>query len=103
MKRSSLPRRVRIASVLLALALALGCGAETQTGQGRGTIVSVDAAAHQITLDHGEIPGVMDAMVMPFDVDDPALLEQAQVGQEVVFDVTYDGRRYVLTALEPAS
>jgi Cu/Ag efflux protein CusF len=101
MKNPSSVRRARLAPalLLLALAFALACGAET--GQGRGTIQSVDMEAHTITIDHGNIPGLMDAMVMPFDVDDPQLLETAEVGSEVEFEVAYDGRRYVITALRP--
>lgn len=94
-------RSLRLASVLLALAAALACGG-VETGEGRGTIQSVDAQARQITIDHGDIPGIMEAMVMPFEVDDPALLGAAQPGQEVVFEVSYDGRRYVITSLRPA-
>lgn len=100
--KSTHSRHLGPMALLLSLALfLLACGAET--GQGRGTVVSVDVEEHQITLDHGDIPGLMEAMVMPFDVDDPALLEAAEPGQEVVFDVTYDGRRYVVTSIRPAS
>jgi Cu/Ag efflux protein CusF len=63
----------------------------------------VDAARGEITIDHGEIPGLMAAMTMSFAVDDPALLEGVAVGTEVDFRVREEGGRYTVTELAPAS
>lgn len=90
----------------LALVLLLGaaaCGdAGTQRGTGQGEVVAVDAAAGEITLDHGEIPGVMGAMKMSFPVSDPKLLEGVAPGQTVEFDVEYQGGMYTVKGLRPA-
>lgn len=101
--------RVRSASfpVLLALALLLGAaacgGSDVRSGTGHGSVVAVDAAAGEITLDHGEIPGVMGAMKMSFPVADPKLLEGVQPGQSVDFDVEYRGGMYTVKAIRPKS
>lgn len=79
--------------------VACGGGAK-QTGQGAlGVVESVDAAAGQVTIDHGEIPGLMGAMTMTFAVSDPALLEGIEVGNSVVFDVKYEKGSYRVTAI----
>jgi len=101
--------RTRSASfpVLLALALLLAvaaCGENgVQSGTGQGSVVAVDTAAGEITLDHGEIPGVMGAMKMSFPVADPKLLDGVQPGQSVEFDVEYRGGMYTVTAIRPKS
>lgn len=89
----------------LAAALLLGlaaCGDGAQSGTGAGTVVSVDAAAGEITLDHGEIPGVMGAMKMSFPVSDPKLLEGVKPGESVEFDVEYRGGMYTVKGIRPA-
>lgn len=90
----------------LALALLLGvaacsAGDQVQTGTGQGSVVAIDAAAGEVTLDHGEIPGVMGAMKMSFPVADPKLLEGLQPGQQVEFDVEYRGGMYTVKAIRP--
>jgi len=70
--------RCLLASLLLALLPLAGCrsGAVTQTQAAadanfktyklRGTVVSTNPAKGEVTLDHGAIPGYMDAMTMPY-------------------------------------
>jgi Cu/Ag efflux protein CusF len=88
------------ASVLFALS---GC-TETPapSGTGQGTIVALDTEDAEITLDHGEIPGLMGAMTMPFPVADPKLLEGLQEGQRVEFDLEYRGGMYTVQDIRPA-
>lgn len=45
-----------------------------------GTVVSVDAAAHEITINHKEIPGYMEAMTMPYKVKQDWALKVAKPG-----------------------
>lgn len=45
-----------------------------------GTVVSVDAAAHEITINHKAIPGYMDAMTMPYKVKEDWALKVAKPG-----------------------
>jgi Cu/Ag efflux protein CusF len=88
-----------------ALLLALPACAEQsgQNGIGEGKIVAIDLENAEITLDHGDIPGLMEAMTMPFPVSDPKLLEGLQVGQQVEFEVEHRGGMYIVKAIRPAA
>src|SRR5262245_54970120 len=99
----------RIAGIAAAVALvaalvAAACGERTPAGghTGRGVVQSVDADAGQVTIDHGDIPGLMKGMTMTY-IADPALLEGISPGQEVDFGVVEEGGRYVGVRLEPVS
>lgn len=102
--RSPMIRRVGLA-LGAALLLALpSCGEPAvQSGTGQGTVVALDRENAEITLDHGEIPGLMGAMTMPFPVSDPKLLEGLQEGQQVEFDLDYRGGMYTVKAIRPAA
>ncbi len=75
--------RCCLASLLLALSGLAGCRSgqanETQPATDtnfkmyklRGTVVSTDPAKGEVTLDHGAIPGYMDAMTMPYKLKSP--------------------------------
>lgn len=56
-----------------------------------GIVKAVDAAARVVTLDHEEIPGVMMAMVMDFEVAPQVALDAGLVGSEVDFEVEEHG------------
>jgi protein SCO1 len=63
--------------------LLLGCGGG-ETFIVEGTVVEV-RPPDEVVLDHEPIPGLgMDAMVMPFDVAAPAMLEGLRPGSKVV-------------------
>jgi Cu/Ag efflux protein CusF len=84
-----------------AILLAACGGAKQESGRGaEGVVESVDAAANRITIDHGEIPGMMGAMTMTFDVADPALLQGIEAGTPIRFDVAYENGSYRVTAIE---
>lgn len=63
-----------------------------------GTVVEVTRPG-EVVLDHKEIPGLMGAMVMPFEVADPALTEGLEPGHRVIarFEILDSGG--VLTKL----
>jgi protein SCO1/2 len=66
---------VRVRALVASLMLLLGLGgcrkAATPVASGpehypiRGVVVSTDAANGEVTLRHGAIPGLMEAMTMP--------------------------------------
>ena len=87
--------------VAAAIALAACGGRGDAEGWGTGVVRGVDAAAAKITLEHGDIPGVMEAMTMTFEVADPARLEGIEVGREVSFRVRYAGGKYTVIELAP--
>jgi Cu/Ag efflux protein CusF len=63
-------------------------------------VESVDAAGGQVTIDHGEIPGLMGAMTMTFEVADAAMLQGMEPGTPVRFSVRHENGRYVVTRIE---
>jgi protein SCO1 len=69
--------------VLLLLAVA-GCNKKNAANEKHydieGTVVSVDAAAHEITINHKEIPGYMEAMTMPYKIKQNWPLKVAKPG-----------------------
>jgi protein SCO1/2 len=53
--------------------------------EARGLVESLDRELKQVIIDHEDIPGVMPAMSMSFDVADPRLLDTLAPGQIVEF------------------
>ena len=76
------------------------CGSDTPDhGTGQGTVAAVDATKGEITLDHGDIPGVMGAMTMTYSVPDKKILESVTPGAKVEFDVQVVNGDYRVTAI----
>jgi Cu(I)/Ag(I) efflux system protein CusF len=90
-----------LSALLLLAAAACGGGSKETTGRGQGQVVAVDPAAGTVTLDHGDIPGIMGAMTMTFPVSDPKLLEGIEAGQKVTFVVRYADGKHTVTELRP--
>ena len=86
-----------IAAALLA---AVACGGSAKTGNGEGVVRAVDPVANHLTLEHGEVPGLMKAMTMDYDVADAALLDGLAPGDAVRFTLREDGGRYTVVAIE---
>ena len=53
-----------------------------------------------LTIEHGEIPGFMAAMTMPFPVADEALLESVAVDDEIKFSIEIHADGYHIFAIE---
>jgi protein SCO1 len=53
----------------------------------RGKVVSTDAAKGEVTLNHDAIPGLMDAMTMPYKLKDPSILGELHPGDVITADV----------------
>lgn len=95
--------RSRVARcLLLAVIATAACGGEGDAEKpGTGVVRGIDAANAQITLEHGDIPGLMKAMTMTFEVAAPTLLEGVAVGDEVDFHVRYADGKYTVTEIDP--
>ncbi len=89
-----------VAAAVLGLAL-VACGGGDGAQAAKGVVRGVHAAQGQVTIDHEEIPGMMDAMTMTFDVADPASLDGLEPGAEVDFELIYEGGRYTVTEIAP--
>jgi protein SCO1/2 len=79
----------------------LSCQPGGRRYEGHGIVREVDPAARQLVIEHEDIPGLMPAMTMNFDVADATLLALAKPGEAVDFEVSYDGRSYRVTRLRP--
>lgn len=66
--------------------------------QGQGTVVAVDLHKGTVTLDHGEIKGLMPPMVMEFAVDAREALQGLKPGDTLTF--TLRPRRVTFTITE---
>jgi protein SCO1 len=75
-----------------------------------GEVRKVDKDAGEVTIHHQAIPGFMQAMTMPFHLDDPTVLDDLQLGDEVEGKLrverengaTRDFRLHDLTVTKPA-
>jgi protein SCO1/2 len=85
-------------AALILLLLAAGCGAELYEAD--GTVTEVRPDLRQVVIDHEDIPGLMPAMTMNFDVADPALLEGLAAGDRIHFRVARDGESYRIVRAE---
>jgi protein SCO1/2 len=65
----------------------------------RGQIVSVNPARMEVIVDHEDIPGFMPAMVMPYKVQDAALLEGKTPGDLVTATLVVEEVRAYLTSM----
>lgn len=88
--------------LLAAVIAASACDGGSDSGQpGTGVVRGIDTANAQITLEHGDIAGLMKAMTMTFEVADPKLLEGVEIGNEVDFRVRYADGKYTVTDIDP--
>ena len=92
------------ASRLLTQAL-VSAAHQVEHFEAEGTIVSVDPAKHLLTINHGDIHGLMGPMTMAFPVASPALLTGIAPGDRVRFTLERSPQGLALMALttqEPA-
>lgn len=75
----------------------LGCGSAPKVFPVEGEVVEV-RPPDTVVIAHGDIPGFMAAMTMPFTVEDPALLAGVGAGDRVAGSLSV-GERTVLTTL----
>ena len=75
--------------------------APTSTSDTRGRIESIDTAEGKVKLKHGPIPKFdMPGMTMVFRVQDPKLLTQIKVGDEVGATLDKSGSGFVITGFQ---
>jgi protein SCO1/2 len=82
---------IAVAGIVLLVA---ACGAGGDRYPAHGVVRDVQREFGQVTIEHGDIPGLMSAMTMNFDVPDAALLERLERGQVLEFTVEFTGRSY---------
>lgn len=87
---------------LLALPIACSPAAPTEHA-GHGIAVDVDPTARTVTLEHGDIPGLMKAMTMTFPVAPEVDLAAVEKGSTVDFELQSEGSKITVTAIEQAA
>jgi Cu/Ag efflux protein CusF len=85
----------------------VGCSGETARKEAstkryeiKGKVVSVDPKKPAIKLDHEDIPGLMKAMEMEFDVEDAKVLNGIKPGDQIEGELVKEKSRYLITRLE---
>ena len=89
------------AVLVLAVSLTACSKSSPDHGTGTGTVASVDAVKGEITLDHGDIPGIMGPMTMTYAVPDKKILAGVTPGAKVAFDMEVVKGDYRVTAIRP--
>jgi protein SCO1/2 len=68
------------------LAVLIGCS-RTRRYPMQGEVVAKNASTSEITIKHGDIPGFMAAMTMPYRVKDPTLMQEVQPSDKIAAEV----------------
>ena len=88
-----------IAVSLLSALLVAACGGKGNAGDGAGSVRAIAADQSTITLEHGDIPGLMKAMTMEYAVAKPEQLAGVAVGDTVEFHLVHAEGAYSVTEL----
>jgi Cu(I)/Ag(I) efflux system membrane fusion protein len=71
------------------------------SGEGTGIVRSIDKTKQTITIDHGNLPGVMSAMTMGYKVSNPAILKKTKNGDHIKFILSHsESGEYVITSIK---
>jgi protein SCO1 len=74
--------------VLICAGIAAGCQSAPEKHYPiQGEVISVDAGKKLIMVKHGDIPGLMPAMTMTYQVAEPKQLETLQPGDKIAADL----------------
>ncbi len=87
-------------AVALALLVALACG-RSDVYSAHGIVREVDRAERQAVIEHDDIPGLMPAMTMSFDVPDAAVLARLEPGERIEFELEVKEKSYRVIAARP--
>ncbi len=77
--------------------------AEPEAYPGRGILRAVDPEKGEVVIDHEDIPEMMMAMTMSFEVADRAMLEGLSPNQPVDFRVKRTENRYEILTIEAST
>ena len=84
--------------VILAALAASACATHHQA---RGLVLRVDRDTRMVTVSHEQVPGFMDAMVMPFELRDPSELTDLVAGDRIAFFELAEAREKIIPAQAP--
>ena len=82
-------------------AQASGETAKSSSGNGVGVVTHIPDDKKMVYLSHNDIPGIMEAMTMPYQVSSPDLLKEIKEGDSVDFTLTKTSLGdFVVTAIK---
>ena len=84
--------RFLLASVMLLLTVVVACHRIKRYPM-QGEVVAKSIATGEITVKHGDIPGFMMAMTMPYRVKNPGLVQDVQPGDKIAAEVVVGSDR----------
>ncbi len=70
------------------------------TWSAHGIVRAIAPEINRIFIDHGDIPGFMEAMTMAFEPEDPNILNGLSPGDQVRFTLRRKGERLILVGIE---
>jgi Cu/Ag efflux protein CusF len=80
--------RILLIVVMIYAEFAAGCQSKPEKHYPiQGEVISADAANKLLTVKHGDIPGLMPAMTMTYQVAEPKQMETLQPGDEINADL----------------
>ncbi len=82
------------------LALVLACGSDERLYDVIGVVEAVRPEDNQVIIAHEDIPGLMPAMTMNFDLEDPTIAERFSPGDAIRFELVFNGRAYLIRSAE---
>jgi Cu/Ag efflux protein CusF len=66
----------------------------------QGVVRVIAPEINRIFIDHGEIPGLMEAMTMAFEPEDPKIVNGLSPGDQMRSTLQRKGERIFLVAIE---
>lgn len=67
---------------------------------GRGVVTAIKNQGQVLVINHEAIPGLMEAMTMPFELSDPGLAKGIKVGDEIRFTLVHKAGFWPIVALK---
>jgi protein SCO1/2 len=81
-------KHILMSAVLICAGFAAGCQSAPEKHYPiAGEVISTDAGKTLITVKHGDIPGLMPAMTMTYQVAEPKQIERLQPGDKITADL----------------
>jgi protein SCO1/2 len=91
--------KLQLSCLLITFALfAVGCDQHRASAQAkryemRGRVVSFNKAQEQVVISHEAIPGLMEAMTMPYTLREPSAYDVMKAGDQIQATLVVDGDR----------
>src|SRR5262250_2762002 len=89
---------------LLCLGVLAGCQSAPEKHYPiEADVIATDAEHKLITVKHGDIPGLMPAMTMTYQVAEPRQIKKLQPGDKITADLVVSENKGRLEKIEPVS